>query len=221
MLAQLVDVTRVFEKGDQRVTALEDISLGIERGEFVSLTGPSGCGKSTLMNILGCLDVPTAGRYLLEGDDVAALPARALCRIRNRRLGFVFQAFHLLPRSTALDNVMLPLLYSGRGARESRESATAALRTVGLQDRMTHLPSEMSGGEQQRVAVARALVNQPDLLLADEPTGNLDRAASEQVLELLQQLHAQGRTIVVVTHDEWVSDHAQRRVRLAEGRVVS
>jgi putative ABC transport system ATP-binding protein len=221
MLAELVNVSRIFEKGDQRVVALDDVSFSVERGEFIAVTGPSGCGKSTLMNILGCLDVSSSGRYLLEGEDVSHLSPRELCRIRNRKLGFVFQAFHLLPRSNALDNVMLPLLYSGGRGGESRDLAAAALRTVGLQDRMKHFPSEMSAGEQQRVAIARALVNQPEVLLADEPTGNLDRAASEQVLGLLQQLHSQGKTIIVVTHDPWVADHAKRTVRMVAGRIAT
>ena len=198
------------------VHALRDVSLRIERGEFVAIVGASGSGKSTLMSILGLLDRPTSGRVLFDGDDVAGFDAAAQARFRNERVGFVFQAFHLLPRTTALDNVELPLLYSRRAAIDGR--GRKALEIVDLSDRIHHTPSELSGGQQQRVAIARALVNEPDLLLADEPTGNLDARAALEIMSIFTRLNREGRTIVLVTHDMAMAEHAQRIVHIEEGR---
>jgi ABC-type lipoprotein export system ATPase subunit len=203
----------------ETVHALADVSLRIERGEFVAMVGASGSGKSTLMNILGLLDAPTAGRYVFDGRDVSGLGFADQARFRNRNVGFVFQAFHLLPRTSALENVELPLLYSDR--RSTDGLGRKALEAVGLADRMRHTPSELSGGQQQRVAIARALVNDPELLLADEPTGNLDGDAAAEIVRIFQALHDSGRTIVLVTHDLSVAAHARRIVRLEKGRVVA
>jgi len=203
----------------ETVEALRDVSLTIERGEFVSIVGASGSGKSTLMNILGLLDRPGSGGYRLSGEDVEALSIDAQARVRNRRIGFVFQSFHLLPRTSALENVELPLVYSDRD--DIAGLGEKALAAVGLADRMRHTPAELSGGQQQRVAIARALVNEPDLLLADEPTGNLDAAAAEEIMEIFQTLHRSGRTIVLITHDPAMAAHSRRIVRLANGRVIS
>jgi ABC-type lipoprotein export system ATPase subunit len=203
----------------ETVEALRDVSLTIERGEFVSIVGASGSGKSTLMNILGLLDRPGSGGYRLSGEDVEALSIDAQARVRNRRIGFVFQSFHLLPRTSALENVELPLVYSDRD--DIAGLGEKALAAVGLADRMRHTPAELSGGQQQRVAIARALVNEPDLLLADEPTGNLDAAAAEEIMEIFRTLHSSGRTIVLITHDPAMAAHSRRIVRLASGRVIS
>jgi len=203
----------------ETVHALADVSLRIERGEFVAMVGASGSGKSTLMNILGLLDAPTAGRYVFDGRDVSGLGVADQARFRNRNVGFVFQAFHLLPRTSALENVELPLLYSDR--RSTDGLGRKALEAVGLADRLRHTPSELSGGQQQRVAIARALVNDPELLLADEPTGNLDVDAAAEIVRIFQALHDSGRTIVLVTHDLSVAAHARRIVRLEKGRVVA
>jgi putative ABC transport system ATP-binding protein len=213
-----VGKTYVRPAGDA-VRALDDVSLRIERGEFVAVVGSSGSGKSTLMNVLGLLDRPSEGSYRLEGEDVAGLGVDAQARLRNRRIGFVFQAFHLLPRTSALENVELPLLYSDRtdGAGRGRR----ALEAVGLADRVDHRPSELSGGQQQRVAIARALVNEPDLLLADEPTGNLDARAALDLMALFQSLNRTGRTIVLVTHDPALAGHCGRVARIEGGRIVS
>jgi ABC-type lipoprotein export system ATPase subunit len=200
------------------IDALANVSLTIARGEFVAVTGASGSGKSTLMNVLGLLDEPTGGRYAFEGQEVSRLTAAERARFRNKRIGFVFQAFHLLARTTALENVELPLVYSHRESTEGL--AQRALDAVGLSDRMSHHPGELSGGQQQRVAIARALVNEPDLILADEPTGNLDQQSAGEVLRVLQTLNASGRTIVLVTHDPAVATWAQRIIRLDAGRVV-
>jgi putative ABC transport system ATP-binding protein len=203
----------------ETVQALSDVSLRIERGESVAIVGASGSGKSTLMNILGLLDAPTSGRYLFDGRDVAALSVAEQARFRNKRVGFIFQAFHLLPRTSALENVELPLLYSDRASLN--DLGRKALQAVGLADRMRHTPSELSGGQQQRVAIARALVNEPDLLLADEPTGNLDAQSATEILEIFAALNRSGRTVVLVTHDQAIAARARRIVRLEGGRVVT
>ena len=213
-------VTKVYGEGDTAVHALRGVSLSVQRGEYVAIMGASGSGKSTLMNILGCLDIPTTGRYRLDGLDVSRLGDRQLALVRNRRIGFVFQSFNLIPRTTALANVELPLAYAGLRAAERRNRARAALAMVGLADRAGHEPNQLSGGQQQRVAVARALVTAPALVLADEPTGNLDTASSADVLAVLDELHRSGRTIVLITHENDVAAHARRLIRLVDGDVV-
>jgi putative ABC transport system ATP-binding protein len=214
-------VSKTFHLGDSAVHALSDVSLAVRQGDLVAIMGPSGSGKSTLMHILGCLDLPDRGRYLIEGVDVRRLTESQLAATRNRRIGFVFQGFNLIARTPALENVELPLVYAGVGRRERRRLATATLESVGLGDRLHHQPSELSGGQQQRVAIARAVVTNPTLLLADEPTGALDSVSSASVLELFSTLNAQGRTVVLITHEEEVSRYAKRVVRLQDGRVVS
>ncbi len=224
MTAAVLDVRRVgkvYGSGATAVPALRDVSLTVRRGDYVAVMGASGSGKSTLMNILGCLDVPTTGRYLLSGVDVGRLGDRQLALLRNRRIGFVFQSFNLIPRMTALANVELPLAYAGVRAAARRRRARAALDLVGLADRAGHEPNQLSGGQQQRVAVARALVTEPALLLADEPTGNLDSRSTEDMLAVLDELSAAGRTIVVITHEVEVGDRAKRLVRLRDGAVVA
>lgn len=218
---RLHEITRSYQMGRETVHALRGVSLQIARGEYVAIMGPSGSGKSTLMNVLGCLDTPTSGRYELNGQSVAEMDDNELAEIRNREIGFVFQTFNLLARSTALRNVELPLIYAGVGLEERREIALGALRDVGLEDRVLHRPNEMSGGQRQRVAVARALVNQPSILLADEPTGNLDTKTGEEILELFQTLSNKGHTLIVVTHEEEVAQHAQRIIRIRDGLVAS
>jgi putative ABC transport system ATP-binding protein len=205
-----------------RVRALDEVSLTIRKGEFVAIMGPSGSGKSTLMNILGCLDRPTAGQYFLAGEDVSDLDKTKLAIIRNQRIGFIFQSYNLLPQTTALENVILPLLYNRNGKESDAEQANkamAALEAVGLADRMEHKPQELSGGQMQRVAVARALVNDPVLILADEPTGNLDTRSGEEIMTLMLQLHSQGSTIVMVTHDDDIAAYAERIIRLRDGQI--
>jgi putative ABC transport system ATP-binding protein len=219
MSIQLEDIHRVYDLGETRVHALRGVSLTVEPGEFVAIMGASGSGKSTLMNILGCLDRPSSGRYVLEGTNVAGLDKRALAGIRNGTLGFVFQGFNLLPRTTALENVRLPTLYSGmdRGLRDER--ALAALKLVGLEHRADHYPSQLSGGQQQRVAIARALVNEPSILLADEPTGSLDSRTSIEIMQVFQELNDRGLTIVLVTHEPDVAQFAKRKIVFRDGKI--
>jgi putative ABC transport system ATP-binding protein len=219
MLIDIRDITKVYEMGAQKVRALDGVSLQLDRGEYVAIMGPSGSGKSTLMNLIGCLDTPTSGSYTLNGREVALMSDDELAAIRNQEIGFVFQTFNLLPRTTALHQVELPLVYSGAPRKERRERAVRALEAVGLADRMTHHPSELSGGQRQRVAVARALINEPSILLADEPTGNLDSATGAEIMALFDELNAKGNTIVLVTHEEDIAAHARRIVRLLDGRV--
>jgi len=218
-LIELTDVRKTYRTGSLAVAALAGITLSIEEGEYVAVMGPSGSGKSTLMHILGCLDVPTAGSYHLAGEDVSAMPEGQLADVRNRRVGFVFQQFNLLASMPAWRNVELPLTYRGGSRVERRERAITALNRVGLGDRVQHRPGELSGGEQQRVAIARALVTEPDLLLADEPTGNLDSASTAEILGLLDELHDSARTIVVITHEADVANRSQRTVRMLDGLV--
>ncbi|MCC6335529.1 MAG: ABC transporter ATP-binding protein [Myxococcales bacterium] len=220
MLLDASHLWKVYGEGDARVEALRDVCLSVEAGEFVAIMGPSGSGKSTLMNLLGCLDKPTRGTYRVEGEDVSRLSATDLAHRRNRTLGFVFQAFNLLPRTSALANVQLPMLYAGVPSKELERRARAALERVGLGDRLSHLPSELSGGQQQRVAIARAIVNRPKVILADEPTGNLDSKTSAQILELFQQLRDEGLTILYVTHEPDVAEYASRLVVVKDGRIA-
>jgi putative ABC transport system ATP-binding protein len=219
MLIRLRGVTRTFRIGSIDVHALRGIDLDIDHNDFVAITGPSGSGKSTLMNLIGCLDRPSAGEFWLDGSDVARLGDRDLSRFRSGFVGFVFQTFNLLPRASALQNVELPLVYAGVRNKERRERASAALEQVGLADRMQHRPGQLSGGQRQRVAIARALVNEPRLVLADEPTGNLDSATGDEILRLFDRIHAAGQTIVLVTHEARVAEHAGRCVELRDGRV--
>ena len=221
LVIQIRDLTRVYEMGAETVHALRGISLGIRRNEYVAIMGPSGSGKSTLMNLIGCLDTPTTGEYWLNGQEVSRMGDDALARVRNREIGFVFQTFNLLPRASALQNVELPLVYGGVSAKERRRRATEALDRVGLEDRMDHRPNELSGGQRQRVAIARALVNRPAILLADEPTGNLDSATSEEIMRVFEALHRQGQTVIMVTHEADIAAHAERVVVLRDGRVAS
>lgn len=214
-------LSKVYSTGKLTVTALDGIDLSIAHGEYVAIMGPSGSGKSTMMNILGCLDVPTSGRYRLDGAPVDGLSDDELAAVRNRKIGFVFQSFNLLPRYNAVDNVALPLLYAGVPRAERRIRACKVLEQVGLGDRMNHLPGELSGGQRQRVAVARALVTHPSLILADEPTGNLDTATSIDIMRLFGAVHAAGNTVVLVTHEEDIARHAHRIIRLRDGRVES
>ncbi|TMD22893.1 MAG: ABC transporter ATP-binding protein [Chloroflexi bacterium] len=216
----LEGITKVYRAGEVEVPALKGVSLHIPEGEFVAIMGPSGSGKSTLMNVIGCLDQPTEGRYILDGYDVSALTDDQLAWIRNRKIGFVFQSFNLIPRVSAAHNVEMPLIYAGDSVQR-RERAMAALESVGLLDRAGHLPNELSGGQQQRVAVARALVTDPAILLADEPTGNLDTESSLEIMKLLRELNQQGRTIVLITHEADIAAFAQRVVRLRDGVIVS
>ncbi|MFN9092166.1 MAG: ABC transporter ATP-binding protein [Alphaproteobacteria bacterium] len=219
-MIQIEDLTKTYVMGEETVTALDAVSLSIARGESIAIIGPSGSGKSTLMNLLGGLDRPSAGRYRFEGEEVARFTDDQLAEFRNRRIGFVFQSFQLLPRLTALQNVELPMIYGGQPPRIRRDRAAELLERVGLGSRMGHRPNQLSGGQQQRVAIARSLANQPDLLLADEPTGALDSATGTEVLALFQQLNAEGLTVVLVTHDRGVAEAARRRIAFRDGRVT-
>jgi putative ABC transport system ATP-binding protein len=213
------NLQREYDMGGEIVRALRGVDLTLRKNEFVAVMGPSGSGKSTLMNLIGCLDSPTGGEYWLNGHRVSELEDNELARIRNKEIGFVFQTFNLLPRATSLHNVELPLVYAGMGAKERRQQATEALTWVGLADRMQHRPNELSGGQRQRVAIARALVNRPSILLADEPTGNLDSATGEEIMTLFEALHDNGQTIVLVTHEHDIAEHARRQVHLKDGKV--
>jgi putative ABC transport system ATP-binding protein len=219
MIVTATDLHRTYGTGEATVRALDGVDVAIGEQRFVAVMGPSGSGKSTLMNLIGCLDSPTAGEYWLNGHRVSELEDDELARIRNKEIGFVFQTFNLLPRATSLHNVELPLVYAGVGAKDRREQATDALTRVGLKDRMNHRPNELSGGQRQRVAIARALVNRPSILLADEPTGNLDSATGEEIMALFEALHRTGQTIVLVTHELDIAGHARRQVHLKDGSV--
>jgi len=214
-------ISRFFQVGTETVKALLEVDILIQENEFVAIMGPSGSGKSTMMNILGCLDTPTAGSYNLNGQDVSKMTDNELADVRNKEIGFIFQTFNLLPRSTALENVTLPLVYAGISKSERVSRAEKTLESVGLSDRMKHRPNELSGGQRQRVAVARALINNPSLVLADEPTGNLDSKTSVEILGLLEDIHRLGNTIIVVTHEEEVAQHAHRIIRMLDGRIFS
>ena len=220
-LIELVDITRHYQMGDERIAALAGVGFRVERGELVAIIGSSGSGKSTLLNILGCLDTPTSGQYRLGGRDVQDLSDDERAGARNKQIGFVFQSFQLLPRSNALRNVALPLVYRGIPARERLARATAALTRVGLGERLKHRPNQMSGGQRQRTAIARALVTEPSLLLCDEPTGNLDSATGEEIMALFHRLHAEGNTILIVTHEPSIAARCQRAIRVADGRIIA
>lgn len=221
VIIEVKDLTKVYQIGDQVVRALAGVSLTISKGEYVALMGPSGSGKSTLMNVLGCLDTPTSGSYVLNGQQVAELSDDELAAIRNKEIGFVFQTFNLLPRYTSLDNVTLPLVYGGINKSDRVKRGEEVLQQVGLTDRMDHKPNELSGGQRQRVAVARALVNRPSIILADEPTGNLDTKTSYEIMRLFEEIHRLGNTIILVTHEEDIAAHTHRIVRLRDGVVES
>ncbi|MFZ0534494.1 MAG: ABC transporter ATP-binding protein [Anaerolineales bacterium] len=221
-MIELENVTKIYKMGQTKVLALDHINLQIQAGEMVAIMGPSGSGKSTMMAILGCLDIPTEGVYRLEGEPVEKLNDNQLAQVRSRKVGFVFQQFNLLPRTSALENVMLPLLYDGVRGKARTEKAKTALETVGLADRIHHRPNQLSGGEQQRVAIARALVNDPTILLADEPTGNLDTKTGDDIIGLFQKLHEDhGQTVIYVTHDAFIARHTQRIIRLVDGKIIS
>lgn len=219
MIIQLNGISKVYPMGEKPVVALKEVSLEVKEGEFLSIMGPSGSGKSTLMNIIGCLTRPTSGQYILEGLDASCLSSDRLAKVRNKKVGFIFQTFNLLPRMDALGNVSLPLVYAGIPAKRCRQLASKALISVGLANRMDHHPNKLSGGEQQRVAIARALVNNPGIILADEPTGNLDSHTGEEIMHLFNKMRKQGRTIIQVTHDETMSKLADRIVYLKDGRL--
>lgn len=218
-LIELKHIEKHYKMGNELIRALSDVNLTIEQNEYVALMGPSGSGKSTLMNILGCLDTPTAGTYILNQQDVSQMHDNQLAEIRNKEIGFVFQTFNLLPKLSALENVMLPMLYAGKSKPERESRAKEVLIHVGLENRMTHKPNELSGGQRQRVAVARALVNKPSIILADEPTGNLDSKTSYEIMNLFAEIHQQGNTIILVTHEEDIAQHALRVIRMKDGSV--
>jgi putative ABC transport system ATP-binding protein len=220
-LIKITNIKRDFVLGNEIVYVLKGIDLEIKKGEYVALMGPSGSGKSTLMNLLGCLDTPTSGTYILNGKDVSQMQDDELADIRNKEIGFVFQTFNLLPRTTALDNVALPMIYAGFSKSERKERATEVLKQVNLADRMDHQPNQLSGGQRQRVAIARAMVNKPSIILADEPTGNLDSKTSEEIMVLLEEIHKNGNTIILVTHEEEIAAHAQRIIRMRDGMIES
>ena len=219
-MIELQSIKKIYRMGSQSLEALRGVSLKIGKSEFISIMGPSGSGKSTLMNIIGCLDTPTAGEYVLDGDEVAGLSFDQLAAVRNRKIGFVFQNFNLLPYATAWENVELPLLFDGKSARKRKERVTELLNAVGLYDWRAHRPSELSGGQQQKIALARALANDPPILLADEPTGNLDSKSGEEIMDVLTMLWKEGRTIVMVTHNDHISARSQRIIRLFDGLVI-
>ena len=221
LIIKIADIKRDFALGSEVVYVLKGVNLEIRKGEYVALMGPSGSGKSTLMNILGCLDTPTSGHYTLNGKDVSEMNEKSLAEIRNKEIGFVFQTFNLLPRTTALDNVALPMIYAGKSKSERNKRAAQVLEQVGLVDRMDHHPNQLSGGQRQRVAVARALVNLPSIILADEPTGNLDSKTSVEIMTLFDEIHAKGNTVILVTHEEDIAAHAHRIIRLRDGVVES
>ncbi len=220
-MIRIEDMYKIYKIGDVEVRALNGVSLHIKPKEFVSIIGPSGSGKSTLMNMIGCLDTPTSGTYLIDGVPIEHMSQNQLARIRNKKIGFIFQTYNLLPKLDALENVELPLLYQGIAPRKRREMAIEALKRVGMEDRMHHKPKELSGGQQQRVAIARALSSRPPLILADEPTGALDSKSGEQVLEMLQEIHADGNTVVLITHNSDIARQAQRVIRIADGVITS
>lgn len=220
-IIRLEDISRIYRVGEQEVRALDGVSLSVSANEYVAIMGPSGSGKSTLMNILGCLDSPDAGRYMLDGVDVSGMEDGELADVRNRKIGFVFQSFNLLPRYNALENVALPMVYAGVPKRERLERAAHALECVALSDRMEHRPSELSGGQKQRVALARAIVNSPSIILADEPTGNLDTATSVEIMKLFDTIHGSGNTVILVTHEEDIAAYARRVIRLRDGKIES
>jgi len=219
MLIEIKELKKIYSLGDIDVPALNGINIGIEQNEYLAIMGPSGSGKSTMMNIIGCLDVPTEGEYHLNDQDVSKLTDDELAVIRNKEIGFVFQTFNLLPRADALHNVELPMIYSGVNRAQRRQMAMEALDRVGLGDRVHHKPNELSGGQRQRVAIARALVNKPSIILADEPTGNLDSKTGEEIMEIFEQLHEAGNTIILITHEEYIANHSNRTVRLLDGMV--
>lgn len=218
---EIKNLKKDYFLGDISVSVLKGIDLEVERGDFISIMGPSGSGKSTLMNIIGCLDKPTAGSYILDGTDVSKLSTDSLAEIRNSKIGFIFQNFNLIPRTTAIENVELPIIYSGTDGKDMETRALEALKLVGLEERVHHTPAQLSGGQQQRVAIARAIINDPSIILADEPTGNLDSATSEEVLKILTDLNNIGKTIVMITHDDEVSAIAKRTVRIRDGKIIN
>lgn len=220
-LIEIKDMYKIYEMGSEKVNALDGVNLTIEEKEFVAIIGPSGSGKSTLMNMIGCLDSPTSGMYLLEGEDISSFSDKRLAKVRNRKIGFIFQQFNLLKKMTAFENVERPSKYTRLKRQERKRRTSSALKKVGLGDRMQHRPNELSGGQQQRVAVARALVNEPPVLLADEPTGNLDSKSGEEIMQMIKELHAAGNTVIVITHDNRIAELAHRVIRLQDGKIIS